>query len=700
MIIPPDPEKDPNIFSPSSSTPSLVPAPSEHSYFGTASWDGESLPPYEGRRRSRISFAADQSSDTRHTREGDVFSDENATHLQEMRERNPRPGLGVVIPATVINPAYQQSPGSSLGSVTPTATGPNASLPSFHSTHPAHSYAESSIVPASNTAPVASTSKLWESPSSQPSGPTRRILCLSPAASRALYKWWKKWRTWVLVLLVVILVGVALMIGLLLGMHSSKHDTGVAIPPWEDNNSNDDGKKSAIWQQGGSPNLTYVESRDGPSFTDGNLTNCNQFTSYNHSSAFSSLFTPFTVTTISTTRFTFPLQANGSAPSNFFFNGRGLGSSGTITFLGSEGDEGLQQEAGEGVITVDVIVRYAGPQALDDMMRVCEMARNDGGVGVGIYSPRRTDGKVSNPLFINPAHVPTSHILIRVPPSVYAGAAPATYFPHLKYDFDQMSVRFGDLEGVADMGLLDISNDCGGLDAAYVSLKCGNVLSTGNDVKGRWNVSEELYMNISDGSISADVILYDPSDTPDNSTTLQDRDFAFYRRGISSSDKVITTRFFSSSGYLDIRYLHHPTTVSLSSVIATLRGPILLHLHPNYIGPFSAKTLWGELRIPTPSPVPNYDPMHENRCRSLALGIINVPTNSSFAQYGLNQSMLGCSTDTVTGVAYWATVDQKDGHQRVNTLTVEKAQASVAETGNEVVVMGAGGDVEVIIDGS
>lgn len=48
------------------------------------------------------------------------------------------------------------------------------------------------------------------------------------------------------------------------------------------------------------------------------------------------------------------------------------------------------------------------------------------------------------------------------------------------------------------MGLLDISNDCGGLDAAYVSLKCGNVLSTGNDVKGRWNVSEELYMNISE----------------------------------------------------------------------------------------------------------------------------------------------------------------------------------------------------------
>lgn len=45
----------------------------------------------------------------------------------------------------------------------------------------------------------------------------------------------------------------------------------------------------------------------------------------------------------------------------------------------------MKQEAGEGVITVDVIVRYAGSQTLSDMMRVCQMTRNDGGVGVGIY---------------------------------------------------------------------------------------------------------------------------------------------------------------------------------------------------------------------------------------------------------------------------------------------------------------------------
>lgn len=61
-----------------------------------------------------------------------------------------------------------------------------------------------------------------------------------------------------------------------------------------------------------------------------------------------------------------------------------------------------------------------------------------------------------------------------------------------------MSVRFGDLEGIANMGSLDISNSCGGLSAGYVSLKGGNVMSTGSDVNGKWNVSEELYMNISE----------------------------------------------------------------------------------------------------------------------------------------------------------------------------------------------------------
>lgn len=204
------------------------------------------------------------------------------------------------------------------------------------------------------------------------------------------------------------------------------------------------------------------------------------------------------------------------------------------------------------------------------------------------------------------------------------------------------------------------------------------------------------------GSISADVILYDPSDPSDNSTSLQDpvADYTLARRADSSPNKLITTNFFSSSGSLDIRYLHHPATISLSSVITTLHGPIAVHFHPNYVGPFSAKAIWGELRIPTPSSVSNYDPIRQNRCRSLALGVINVPANSSFAQYGLNETVLEHSTDTVTGVAYWATVNQQGGKRWVDMLTVDKVQALVGATGNEVVVMGAGGDVEVTVDGS
>jgi hypothetical protein len=89
MIIPPDPEKDPNLFTPADSTPSLLlptldgeirapdPAhPHSRQAYGYAygEWSGEQLPPYEGKRASR---------------EGDVFSDR-----QEMTERSasvPRP---------------------------------------------------------------------------------------------------------------------------------------------------------------------------------------------------------------------------------------------------------------------------------------------------------------------------------------------------------------------------------------------------------------------------------------------------------------------------------------------------------------------------------------------------------------------------------------------------------------------------------
>ena len=76
---------------------------------------------------------------------------------------------------------------------------------------------------------------------------------------------------------------------------------------------------------------------------------------------------------------------NGTTLPDFFLIGRGLGSTGTTSFIGSDGPAMIISSGEEGKVLVDVVVRYAGPQHLSTMMRVCQMTRQDGGVGVGIY---------------------------------------------------------------------------------------------------------------------------------------------------------------------------------------------------------------------------------------------------------------------------------------------------------------------------
>ncbi|ODO03023.1 hypothetical protein I350_05867 [Cryptococcus amylolentus CBS 6273] len=737
MIIPPDPEKDPNIFR-QSATPSIYGAPSEHSYFEGSAWDAESLPPYEGQRRSRLSVDNDLGTAPAlagsSSREGDVFSDENAAQQPQLetRDRGRRPGLGVVIPPEPTH-SYRDrhSPTDSAGSLTPTAArASSSSLPSFHTHHGAvllhggsHISRSPSIVSTTRTTlPVASTSKLWESSASK----EKHVLF---AASPTFRRWWKRWRRWVQGAVVLVLIAVALVIGLLVGMRQagvSKH--GVSAAPWEDNDGTP--RHVAIWGWNDPFNLTYTEARDGPSPTDGNLTNCNRFTPLKSSSAYSSLFTPFSATSVYMTTFNFPLQANASAPSDLFINARGLGSTGTITFVGSDGSDDLKNSAPEGNITVDVIVKYAGLQALDSMLKVCEMNRGEGGVGVGIYSPLQTDNKITDRSLLNPNYIPTTHIVIRVPASIYNQDAPFTYFPSLSFGLDYMHLSLGDLEGIAQFGELNLSNDSGGVSAGYVALQAGNIEAKG-DIRGQWNVSEGIFVNVSSGNILADIILHDPSAASDNSTTLDstdsDSDFAIVRRksASASSKHRVNTGFCTVDGSLYVRYLHQPTTVALSSLVSTLHGHISLHLHPNFVGPFAAKTVWGEIRIPDPSPVPDYDPTWQGRHRAVSLGQITVQSNSSFARAGMNATVLQNSTNTITGAAYWADLvstnqdwsaqstggdavagnsrrseKRGDGKTTVRYKTVDEVQDQAGADGDEVVVLGAWGNVAMAFDGS
>ncbi|WVO15747.1 hypothetical protein L204_103409 [Cryptococcus depauperatus] len=720
MIIPPDPEKDPQIFSSSASALSIVAPTSEHSYFDGSAWDAESLPPYESRQRRSHAGPADGPDGAcmsteigANAREGEVFSDANVA--RDMGERSRRPDLGLVIPANFLlnhgRDGRQSSPDSG-GSSTPIGNVARGScLPTFHATHTSDTlpqqhgevYRSSSGNTAqgtSETAVAGSTSKLWEASSTQ-----------LPQNAR-VRKWWKKWRRWVQVFIILVLITMALITGLLVGMkHDNYREQTVSVPPWKDRSDGDgdgdDGRRTAAWAWDDGFNITYVESRDGPSLADGRLTTCNNFTPYDQTSSLSTLFTPFGTTSVSIATFSFPLQSNGSAP-NFFIDTRGLGSSGKVSFIGAEASKDLKASGQENAIVVDVLVKYAGPQSLDKMMKVCDMARDDA-VGIGIYSPRQTDNKISNRRILNPVYIPTHHIVIRVPPSVLNKQAPPVYFPMFTFNADQMSMKFGNLDQVIEFGDLDIDTKCGAINAEHVTLKTGNVVSKGFDFVGRWNVSEELRVNVSDGSISADVILHDPTAMDDNGTTLdtslpnsnyQRRD----KHAITAPNNLATTKssrtirngFYTVSGSVGIRYLYHPTSITLSSIISTLRGPITVHMHPNYIGPFSTQAIWGEVNLPNPVPITSSDPSRSGRSRKINIGTINVQSNSSFARVGLNETVLANSTDTITGVAYWAETDS--AHGQVKVKSVEEVQNEDAGE-NEVVVMGAWADVWMSFDG-
>ncbi|WVW86498.1 hypothetical protein I302_108547 [Kwoniella bestiolae CBS 10118] len=709
MIIPPDPEKDPRIFDPSASTHSLVEAPSEFDET-TSRWDGESLPPYERRRSSRGSI---------HSSEENIFSDHYAS-------RQP-PNLIIHNLPTQPQQIHNHSPASSSSTLTPR---PSLVLP--HLTHRDN-----------NTSTFASTSKLWENP--DPASTTKRQRkcgCL-PIPPAKLQRWWKRWKRWVQAIVVLVLIGIGLVVGLLVGMNKGETAKPPIAPwqrPWMDQDT--DGKRVAAWAGNGSFNLTYVEPRDAPSPSEGNLTDCNNFTLLNlTSSPFTTLFTPFPRSTVSLASFSFPLTSSGTAPKDLFVNARGFGSSGTLQIVGSDGPEAVLMSGEEGKILIDVVVRYSGQQDLNTMMRVCKMTRGEDGVGVGIYSPKETDGKMANPFKLNPNMIPTNLVIIRLPPSAYNAQTPSLEIPSFSLDAEHMVVRLGKLSNVVSFDTLNLDTNRGGVEATYAQVKKGSIVAFEGNVRGTWNVSETLIVNVTDGSIQSDVILFD-SRFFDNSTTIAPptSDYTVFRRTPSAmpstdsndtsgddddfEDEVhallnsttsgnsvvqtndsrpnIVTNLFTTSGYVDVRYLSQPSSIDLSAIIGTQQGNMAIKFHPNYVGPFIARTTWGQINIPSPSPINDLDPQGKHRYRSLLIDPIEVKANTTFAVLGYTQQGLEESCDTISGYAYWAgTKWMEGGEKAVLNKTMSQLQNDGDGNGNDnqVIVLGDWGNVDITFDG-
>ena len=64
---------------------------------------------------------------------------------------------------------------------------------------------------------------------------------------------------------------------------------------------------------------------------------------------------------------------------------RGVASTGTIEIIGADADPDVINGGVEGMVRIDVVMQYGGFQDVGSKVRVCEVVRGDGSIGVGVY---------------------------------------------------------------------------------------------------------------------------------------------------------------------------------------------------------------------------------------------------------------------------------------------------------------------------
>jgi len=351
---------------------------------------------------------------------------------------------------------------------------------------------------------------------------------------------------------------------------------------------------------------------------------------------------------------------------------------------------------------------------------------------------------------LNPTSLPSFHIIVHLPPSaVTQPSHPTIGIPSLEFELDRMAVRFGDLQNVVDFGNINVTSGRGGVDAVYVGAERVDIRTGENTVRGRWNITESLIVNNTEGSIIAEVIVHDPNVTdmkpalespfsrrslhgqvargysgdervvvggntshveadgnPSNGTTDSDDDDDDNKHqgatnGTSTNSsstptpkRVVNTWFMTAEGILAVAYIYQAPTVSLSGLFQNNQGDTSISVHPNYVGPFVIKDIWGQVRVPPPASINESDPMNQWRSRSITFGQVDIAPNGIYTDNGLNNTVLENSTVALSGAAYW-----RGEETRTNgTLTPQEVQG-LEESDDQILVLGAWGNIAVTFDG-
>ncbi|KAL1405249.1 hypothetical protein Q8F55_008875 [Vanrija albida] len=736
MIIPPDPEKDPNLFAETASVldedlrlvdvplpPDAVYHPSSaptvlatypygaYSEEDLGAWQ-ETLPPYEGRRVR-----------TRQEEENTTAAEASTSRIFGAPQQQSRPRASVFV-----RPSSQAS--GSSGSSSGLAPYPDL----LTSRRPTSSRAVTASPTAASVSISDQSTKTWEGLIY--TRRRKRRICGIPVPSLPsvpvapeVVEIWHKHRKWIIAGSIVLATLLVLTIGLVVGFSTAwaakyKHKRPPGYRPWYDKG----GPPNASWQMP-DLNLTYVGDRDGPAPADGTPSNCNDFLPLNDSATVSqlaNLASPFFENYITT--FTYPLDTINDTvlalPNDLYFIARGLAASGTIEFVGSKSPPAVVMGGTEGFIQVDVIARIAVGLNLTHIVNVCQLDRDDGSTGVGIYTPLRTDGGADIPGLLDPLRTPAFHVIVRVPPSVLNTTTPKyAYLPKVSLDLTAMATRVGDLQDVASFGTFGVTAHCrgGAVVADYLEANTLNIYGAEGTVQGTFNISSSLMINSTSGTIFANILLNDPAVTDDNSTTLATDLPGPKRRGLSHSTNfpatgfhpyptpaqmeeaaniappthAINTTFITKAGFIFVAYLHHPPTTALQALVASQSGMVDVAMHPNFVGPFAAANVWGSVRLPPPLPSAQLeDPAHLGRTRFLVQGDLDVSDDTFFASHGINSTTTASSTTIVTGAVYWGFP------QQASTLTPKMVQSQPEGGTSALVAVANLGDLQVTFDGT
>lgn len=313
-----------------------------------------------------------------------------------------------------------------------------------------------------------------------------------------------------------------------------------------------------------------------------------------------------------------------------------------------------------------------------------------------IQTPQETDGKVSNAYMLNPTSLPSFHVVVHLPPSSVAETnAPSVSIPRMEFQLDRMAVRFGNMQNVAEFGYVNVTSFRGGVDAVYVSAEKVDIRTGENAVRGRWNITESIVVNNTQGSILAEVIIHDPNST-ETHTTSPSPSQNYAKRGtfgrifgdMLAPQRKVETVFMTAEGVLAVAYLYQPPNLDLSALFVNSQGDTQINIHPNYVGPFVVKNVWGQVRVPPPKPMYSMDPQGYGRKRATTFGEIDIPGDGIYGANGLNATVLQDSLVALSGAAYW------QGNETMTPLQVQ----GLDEAGGQVLVMGAWGDVSVTFD--